>query len=164
MNNYWGTNFVPWQGGDFEFRYVMTSSPQFDPQQLTRFGREQMTPLESSPIPGLIFQEHAPASAASFLTIDNPSLAAVTWKRAEDGDGTILRLQNISAQAGTTQIHSGILRLSAAWNCSLLEENKSSIEIKNGELELTFKPFEILTIRLHTEPAKQGGAAFSAAQ
>lgn len=164
MNNYWGTNFVPWQGGDFEFHYVVTSSRQFDPQQLTRFGREQMTPLESSPIAGLIFQEHAPASAASFLTIDNPSLAAVTWKRAEDGDGTILRLQNISAQAASAMIHSGILRLSAAWNCSLLEENKSSIEIRNGGMEISFKPYEILTIRLRTEPAKQGGAAVSAAQ
>ncbi len=25
MNNYWGTNFPAWQGGDFTFRYAITS-------------------------------------------------------------------------------------------------------------------------------------------
>jgi len=164
MNNYWGTNFVPWQGGNFEFRYVITSQRAFDPDSLTRFGREELTALEVSPIPGLIFQAHAPKSSASFLSIDNPSLAAVTWKIAEDGDGTILRLQNISSHSGSAKIGSDIFHVSAAWQCTLLEECASTIPVQDGGFAVSFGPYEILSIRLKTDPATHGGAARLAAQ
>jgi alpha-mannosidase len=164
MNNYWGTNFVPWQGGDFKFRYVLTSGRTFDPDALTRFGREEMTPLEVSPIAGLIFQEHAPASAASLLSISNPALGEVTWKIAEDGNGTILRLQNLTSKGGRAEIHSDFFRFTAAWSCNLLEENDSSLPIKGGGVEIAFKPYEIVTIRLKTLPTKQGDAVRLAAQ
>lgn len=152
MNNYWETNFVPWQGGDFQFRYVVTSSRSFDPAQLTRFGREERTPLESSPVAGLIFQAHPPKSAASFLSINNPSLAEVTWKIAEDGDGTILRLQNISARSGVARIHSDFFPFTAASLCNLLEENESSLPLHEGGFDVTFKPYEVITLRLRTAP------------
>jgi alpha-mannosidase len=150
MNNYWGTNFVPWQGGDFEFRYVVTSSRALDPPAFARIGREAMTPLEVSPIAGTIFQSKAPRSALSLLSIDNPSLVSVTWKIAEDGEGTILRLQNLSAEGGGAKIKSEILRFTAAWKCSLLEDNHESIPVHEGAFELSFGPYEIITIRLQT--------------
>ena len=163
MNNYWGTNFVPWQGGDFVFRYVVTSRRTFEPDSLTRFGREELAPLEASPIAGTIFQAHAPKSAASFLSIDNPSLAEVTWKMAEDGAGTILRLQNISSRAGTAGIHSDVFHFSGARKCNLLEDCGAAIPLKDGGFAVSFKPYEILSIRLNTEPSKPGGAALLAA-
>ena len=51
MNNYWGTNFPAWQGGDFTFRYAITSVAQFDPQALTRLGLEALTPVERDDVP-----------------------------------------------------------------------------------------------------------------
>jgi hypothetical protein len=164
MNNYWGTNFVPWQGGNFEVRYVITSQRSFDPDWLSRFGREEMTPLEVSPIAGTLVPAHAPKSAASFLSIDNPSLVGVTWKIAEDGNGTILRLQNISSRTGTAQIRSEVFRVSAASKCNLLEECTPSIPIKQGGFAVSFGPYEVLSIRLNTESTKQGGAAPLAAR
>jgi alpha-mannosidase len=164
MNNYWGTNFLPWQGGDFQFRYVVTSSRTFDPETLTRFGRQELTPLEPSAVAGVIFQEHAPPGTASFLSIDNPSLAAVTWKTAEDGDGTILRLQNISSKSGTATIHSDLFQFAAAWSCTLLEENQTSLAIGSRGIEISFEPYEIVTIRLRAVAKKQGGAARLAAR
>lgn len=164
MNNYWGTNFVAWQGGDFQFRYAVTSSRSFDPEGLTRFGREEMTPLEASPVAGTIFQAHAPKSALSFLTIDNPSLAESTWKMAEDGDGTILRLQNISSQRGEANIRSDVFLFTAASKCNLLEECSAAIPVNGGGFQVSFGPYEILTIRLKSNGTKEWSAARLAAQ
>ena len=36
MNNYWHTNFRASQGGEFVFRYVVTSGEDFGPEELTR--------------------------------------------------------------------------------------------------------------------------------
>ncbi len=157
MNNYWGTNFVPWQGGDFEFRYVITSSRTLDPVALSRLGREVLAPLQVSSLAGTIFQSHTPKSTASFLSIDNPSLVSVTWKIAEEGDGTILRLQNLSAEGGSARIKSDIVRFAAAWKCSLLEENRESIPVQDGAFELSFGPYEIITIRLQANSRHPGG-------
>jgi len=46
MNNYWHTNYPPEQGGNFTFRYVLTSQDHLDPAALTRIGWESMEPAE----------------------------------------------------------------------------------------------------------------------
>ena len=46
MNNYWDTNYAAGQGGDFTFRYVLTSGNNLPPAYLSRLGREEMSPLE----------------------------------------------------------------------------------------------------------------------
>ncbi len=46
MNNYWDTNYRAAQGGEFVFRYVMTSAASLDPLALTRLGWESMRPVE----------------------------------------------------------------------------------------------------------------------
>jgi hypothetical protein len=46
MNNYYFTNYAAGQGGDFTFRYVLTSGRNLQPAHLSRLGREEMSPLE----------------------------------------------------------------------------------------------------------------------
>ena len=41
MNNYWDTNYAAGQGGDFTFRYVLTSGDRLDPASLSRLGWER---------------------------------------------------------------------------------------------------------------------------
>jgi hypothetical protein len=50
MNNYWDTNYVAGQGGDFSFRYVITSASGIVAPTLTRMGWEALTPLETDEI------------------------------------------------------------------------------------------------------------------
>jgi alpha-mannosidase len=163
MNNYWGTNFVPWQGGEFQFRYVVTSRRNFDPEELTRFGREEMTPLEVSSVAGTIFQQKPPKSEVSFLSIDNSSLTEVTWKMAEDGDGTILRLQNISSHSGSASVHSDVFRFTSATKCDLLEECAVPIPVNDEGFQISFAPYEILTIRLKSNASREWSVARLAA-
>jgi len=159
MNNYWGTNFPAWQGGDFTFRYAITSNAQFNVPSLTRFGLEALTPLERDDVPGTQDSSSLPNQGASLLEVGNPGVTLLTWKRAEDGDGTILRLQDTAGEASNIRIHSRFLTFERAWLCNLLEDNIAEVKIQGEDLSVPIKPFQVLTLRLHTTPRiKQGGA------
>jgi hypothetical protein len=159
MNNYWGTNFPAWQGGDFTFRYAITSNAKFNGPSLTRFGLEALTPLERDDAPGTQDPSLLPNRDASLLEIANPGVALLTWKRAEDDYGTILRLQDTTGEASNIRIHSSFLAFERAWLCDLLEDNKAEINIQGGDLGIRIKPFQVLTLRFHTTPRiRQAGA------
>jgi hypothetical protein len=158
MNNYWGTNFPAWQGGDFTFRYAITSNAQFNAPSLTRFGLETLTPLERDDLPGTQDSSLLPNAEASLLEVENPGVTLLTWKRAEDGDGTILRLQDTAGVASNIAIRSPFLTFQRAWLCNLLEDNQTEIKIQGEDLNVSIKPFQVLTLRLHTTPRiRQGG-------
>ena len=78
MNNYSNEGYPAGQGGNFTFRYVLTSGPEFDPSALSRFGWEQMTPLEVNeirPNDKAMFEPRALDSAeGSFLSADAPNV------------------------------------------------------------------------------------------
>jgi hypothetical protein len=159
MNNYWGTNFPAWQGGDFTFRYAITSNAQFNPPSLTRFGLEALTPLERDDVPGTQAFSSLPNQEASLLEVDNPGVTLLTWKRAEDGDGTILRLQDTAGEQANILIRSAFLKFEQAWLCNLLEDNQNETAIQGEDLRVSIKPFQVLTLRLHTTPRIRQGSA-----
>ncbi len=159
MNNYWGTNFPAWQGGDFTFRYAITSNAQFNAPSMTRFGLEALTPLERDDVPGTQDSSVLPNHEASLLEVGNPAVTLLTWKRAEDGDGTILRLQDTAGEASNIRIHSPFLTFERAWLCNLLEDNQAEIKIHGEDLSVPIKPFQVLTLRLHTTPRIRQGSA-----
>jgi hypothetical protein len=159
MNNYWGTNFPAWQGGDFTFRYAITSNARFNPPSLTRFALEALTPLERDDVPGTQDSSLLPNPEASLLEVENPGVTLLTWKRAEDGDGTILRLQDTAGEASNIRIHSPLLMFERAWLCNLLEDTQAEIKIQGEDLSVLVKPFQVLTLRLHTSPRIRQGSA-----
>jgi len=159
MNNYWGTNFPAWQGGDFTFRYAITSDEQFKPESLTRFGVEALTPLEPDDLSASQDASRLPNREASLLEIANPGVSLLTWKRAEDGDGTILRLQETAGESSEISIHSQYLTFGRAWLCNLLEENQSEIETNGGALSVPIRSFQVLTLRVRTLPHLRQGDA-----
>ena len=150
MSNYWGTNFAPQQGGEFTFRYDVVSSASFDGAQLIRTGWNTMTPLESDQAYAAFFPGALPATQGRILEIDNPNVTLSTWKRAEDGHGSILRLVEISGQEQTVGITSLNLKMSEAWNCSAIEDKGTHVDVSNSTLNLTLHPFEIKTVCLQT--------------
>jgi hypothetical protein len=150
MNNYWGTNFPAWQGGDFIFRYAITSDAQFNAPKLTSFGLEALTPLERDDVPGTQGASLLPNQEASLLEVGNPGVSLLTWKRAEDGDGTILRLQDMAGETSNIRIYSRFLTFERAWLCNLLEDNQAEIKIQGDDIHVVIKPFQTLTLRLHT--------------
>jgi alpha-mannosidase len=152
MNNYWGTNFPAWQGGDFTFRYAISSAPRFDPASLNRFGWNALTPLEKDDVAASTDKNVLPDNQASVLSLSNPKGNLLTWKVAEDGDGTILRFQEAAGEATQFTISSKYLKLEQAWLCNLLEENLSPLQSSPEGVSVSLQPFQVITIRLHTSP------------
>jgi alpha-mannosidase len=150
MSNYWGTNFAPQQGGDFTFRYALVSANKLDLATLTRAGWDATTPIEADVVGGTTGASTLPASATSFLKIDNENVIATTWKTAETGSGSILRLEEIAGQTESLHISSDVLHLRSASICNALEDCDGPA-IAGPSFNLTLQPFQIMTLRIHTE-------------
>ena len=152
MSNYWSTNFKSSQGGEFTFRYAFVSGAKFEPAELTRRGWEEMTPLESDTVAA----SFTPSKVhdASFLSLDNDNVALSAWKRAEDGQGSIVRLTEIAGRPEALRLRTPHLQMKRAWRCSLLEDCADELPVQGGGVALKLRPFEILTLRLETQPEK----------
>ena len=154
MNNYWHTNYRAGQSGEFQFRYALTSGPKLDGQALTHLGFEEMRPAEVNYVVG---QDKVgdpprplPASGTSFLKTEGQDVALITWKQAEDGKGTILRLQETAGKPAETLLEWPRREIATAELCSGVEEPLHALPIENGGVQLSFEPFEVLTVRVET--------------
>jgi alpha-mannosidase len=83
----------------------------------------------------------------SFLAVDNPALVLETVKKTEDSDALILRLYEARGTRGVARLTSSLSVKSAAL-VNLLEDELAPLIWQGGGVELKFKPFEIITIRL----------------
>ncbi|MGB8479673.1 MAG: polysaccharide lyase family protein [Acidobacteriaceae bacterium] len=156
MSNYWNTNFMSSQSGEFNFRYTITSAGTFQPRNLTRMGWDAMTPLESNSTGANTTAPHRlSADHDTFLTVDNPNVVMTTWKLAEDGHGSIVRLEEIAGQTEQISVQPSHLQVMQAQRCTVVEDCSGEIPLTANSIHLTMTPYEILTLRLHTRPESQ---------
>jgi hypothetical protein len=152
MSNYWETNWPAGQGGDYTFRYAVTSGRELRAGTLSRLGWEEMSPLEVNEIKSQDKALNPPrpldSAESSFLQVDQPNVVLVTWKRAEDDRGTILRFVEVDGQRGTVGVKVPILNLQSAWVCNAMEKNQQPLPVSGHRLEFSIKPFEIVTLRV----------------
>jgi hypothetical protein len=152
MSNYWETNWPAGQGGDYTFRYAVTSGRNLSAGTLSRLGWEEMSPIEVNEIKSQDKAINPPrpldSRESSFLQVDQPNVVLVTWKRAEDDQGTILRFVEVDGQRGTVGVNVPILDLQSGWICNAMEKNQQPLTVSGHRLEFSIKPFEIVTIRV----------------
>ena len=88
----------------------------------------------------------------SLFQLDVPNIILEGLKPAEDGShDLILRLY----EAMHTSTHCRLsvhMKVQAAWQTDLQEEIIQSLDINNGNIHLSFRPFEIKTLRLKLSP------------
>ncbi len=160
MNNYWFTNYVAAQGGDFRFRYVLTSGKDLEPASLSRLGWEEMTPLEVDQITSQDKAIEVPrpldSASGSFLQVDQPDVALVTWKRAEDGDGTIMRFLEIGGKESTVNVQTNLLNVQSAWTSDAFERKQGPLTTSAHGFKFMVKPFQILTVRVNGTASMAG--------
>ena len=157
MNNYWHTNYVAAQGGDFTFRYVVTSGENLEPDQLSRLGWEEMTPLEANEIIQNDKEVSPPRplnkAEESFLQVAQPNVVLVNWKTAEDGEGTVLRFLEVAGKESTVNVQTPLLDVQAAWMCDAVERKQGPLAVTPHGFEFPVKPFQIVTVRLEGKTA-----------
>jgi alpha-mannosidase len=111
-----------------------------------------MTPLELNPVAAGTGPAMLAANSASLLHLDNPDVVVTAWKLAEDGDGSIVRVEEISGKPEAVHISSDDLRVLQAWLSNALEDRLSSLSTIDGGVNIELKPFEVATIRIKTAP------------
>ena len=105
-----------------------------------------MTPLESDLVNAAFTPGPLPATEASLLQVDNPNVAVVTWKTAENAQGTILRLTELAGHEQRVLVSSPFFKVESARDSSVLEEQGAALDVAAGQLEFAMRPFEIKTI------------------
>lgn len=81
------------------------------------------------------------------VTCEDRNIVIETVKRAEDGDGLIVRLYECHNSRGTAEL--GCVRaLRSAYLCDMEENPIGELDIQDGLISFGYAPFSILTIRL----------------
>jgi hypothetical protein len=154
MSNYTPEGYPAGQGGSFTFRYVLSTSNRFSASQNSRLGWEALTPLELDEIrpndKASFIHRPLPAAGDTFLGIDQNNVILLTWKLAEDGEGSIIRLLETEGLSVTVNLTFPGLRLLSGWRCNAVEDNSQPLEPIHNRLRVPVKPFEILTMRVKT--------------
>jgi alpha-mannosidase len=151
MNNYWNTNYVAAQGGEFTFRYVLTSARSLDQTALARMGWEETTPLERTLVKSqdqtYPARKTLPATKSSLLEVNNPSVLLSAWKQAEDGTGTVMRFIELSGKRGGVKVSGALLNDAAGEVCNAVEECGPPLSGAN-RLGFSIAPRQIFTLKV----------------
>ncbi len=89
----------------------------------------------------------------SLVEISEPAVVLEAIKKAEDGEELIVRLYESHGAGCTTRIRFGIPAAAVAL-VDLLEERSQPLRCRNNQVELSFGPFEVHTLRVKTRPRK----------
>ena len=157
-NNYWETNFRPYQPGRVHARYrILPHRGGFREVEAHRFGREAADPQP-------LFQhlgepEHHPPSLPEYGALlrlpesfsSDSSILTMHIKAAESRPGVIVRLFNASEQEQTAKIGSGLLHILSAQWCDLLEKPQGKIEVQNGTLTLNLPARRVTAVLLNVD-------------
>ena len=81
------------------------------------------------------------------IMCDAPNVIVETVKRAEDGNGVIVRLYETQRRRGMITLTTGF-SLQAAARTNLLEEEKQALVVDGNIVRYDIRPYEIVTLRL----------------
>ncbi|HOS42215.1 MAG TPA: glycosyl hydrolase-related protein, partial [Armatimonadota bacterium] len=101
-------------------------------------------PLRVSTLP---VREGVLAQAHSYFRLDKHNLLIESVKRAEDGDGLIVRLYEAYRRRGVARLITNGL-CARVTRTDLLERDQEELPVRGGAVEFSFRPFEIITLRL----------------
>lgn len=151
MNNYWFTNYKADQGGEFTFRYAITSGREV---AQARFDAETRSPLivypyvDSTNISFAQREGKLPIGQGTFFEVKGDHVQLVAFKPAEDAEGWIVRLKETEGRGGTARLGGFPFPVGRAWLANGVEENIRPLEIRSGGVEVPLGAYQYTTVRL----------------
>jgi alpha-mannosidase len=147
MDNNFRTNFAPVQQGDMLFRYSITTHKGDWKQGRCRdFGWSTGNPL--IPVYARGKNDGPMAQKMSFCQVDKSNVFVLTLKRAEDGDGIIIRLIETEGQEVTAKLRLPHINIKKAYQANVIEKNKGELPFADHNISVPLKAFGISTIRI----------------
>src|SRR6476620_2939214 len=144
LHNHWMVNFKASQGGEIPLRYRLTThAGAADDVAASRFGLE-------SPTPPLAMRDYLRTGPATGTFVDTPPDAPVliTAKPADDGDGIIARVQNLSEQDQSVPLAFHSAQPKGANLTSSLELNGNTVEPNGATVTVPIKGLAIQSVRV----------------
>ncbi len=130
--------------GRHDFTYAfLPYKGSFTVENVVRHGYDLNIPLTAE----FVKSQSGLSQIWSFFQIDNPNIILETVKKAEKEDALILRLYNASAGEQCAEF-STAFAVQKALTANLMEKDGEHLTLKDGAVELTFKSFEIITLKL----------------
>lgn len=160
MNNYWHTNYLAGQGGDYEFRFSLAPRAAAGPggaadrsAEIARAGSALGDPA-ANPLRAT-WVAHAgggdlPATGA-FVEVADPDVLVSALKRSEDGTAWILRLRNLAASAREVEVRFPRWTVRTAVQTNLVEEPQGDLKVASGRLRVPLPKRGPATVRLVME-------------
>lgn len=159
MSNYTPEGYAAAQGGEFTFRYVLTSADAFDAVRASRQGAEALNPVEVGEVTRNDQRTVAPSAndgggipslrdVGAWLGVEPAAVHVVAWKAAEDGRGTVVRLLETSGSPTTASVSLRQARIAAAWRASAVEDDLERLTEADGRVRIPMAGFGISTLRL----------------
>lgn len=148
--NNFKTNFFNVQSGELLVRYAMTSHRgDWREARAWQPGWNAANP----PLPVWVRgpREGPLPVAHSFCSIDEANVILVTMKRAEDGDGYVLRLFETEGRATEAALRLPLLGRFEAALVNLVEEPIRPLEVRDGMLAVPLGPFSLVTVRVRSK-------------
>jgi hypothetical protein len=158
FNTQWGTNFPQWIGGDLRFRFrLVPHAGDWRDAKAWIHAAAGFQPPACLPV-----DSTGPAAPSPHGILMTPidDLETVVCKRAERGDGVILRLRDPTGRGGRRTLRlraaegsvPGAAGTPAAVLCSLTEKELRPLPVTalpgGSSLSLVLRPFEIVTLKL----------------
>jgi len=150
LNNNFHTNFTAAQTGDMLFRYsIATHRGDWKAGRPRDFGWAIGNPL----IPVVVKDEDRGARGVlpvsnSFARVNKPNVLLLTLKRAEDGNGFIVRLVETEGKDCDVTVTLPLLPVRHAYRTNLVEEDEGSLPVKNNAVTVPIKGHGLATIRV----------------
>ncbi|MBR4749093.1 MAG: alpha-mannosidase [Abditibacteriota bacterium] len=89
--------------------------------------------------------EGALPAEQSFAVTSSPAVLIDTVKKAEDGDGIVIRMYESCETSGAFTLKPGF-GFKKAWLCDLLERPVEELEVTGGAVALTASPFKVISV------------------
>jgi hypothetical protein len=143
LNNHWMVNFKASQGGEIPLRYRLTThAGRCDDVAASRFGAEAATPV-------LVLRDYIRTGpiSGSWLSMPDDAGILLTAKPAEDGNGLILRLQEVRGLAKDVPLHSS-MTLSSACLTSPLEVDGAQLSIDGDTIRVPLAARAVQAVRV----------------
>jgi hypothetical protein len=153
MNNYWPANFAAAQGGELRCRFrISLLTPGGDAAEPVRRGWAAADPLYvsarcTSTAPGpLVGKESA-------LLLTDPGALVLGAKRADDGDGAIVKLLDVAGTARQVGVWPAAYSFAQARRVDLVERNRDTLAVAaDRHATLTLGAWGVAAARLSTPP------------
>jgi hypothetical protein len=146
------TNFINVHAGEFLVRYSFRSHAGRGPAGGWPESGTQRFGWGVTNVPLAVWmdgpQEGLLPLGASFLQVDAPNVELLAFKRAEDGDGYVLRLMETQGRETEVTVTAPRLAIRHAFETNLVEETQRLLSCSPHEVRVRVKALGMTTVRL----------------